>query len=75
MILPIEIISEIFNNLSTRLLCKYSVVSRNVNHEIKKIIVKRFNNVFLDSDKRLLVSIIFFCHKDKKFIIKVSKKK
>ncbi|GBB86274.1 hypothetical protein RclHR1_01270020 [Rhizophagus clarus] len=55
MILPIEIISEIFNNLSTRLLCRYSVVSRSVNYEIKKIIVKRFNNIFLNSDRRLLV--------------------
>ncbi|RIA90545.1 hypothetical protein C1645_876052 [Glomus cerebriforme] len=55
MILPIEIISEIFENFPTKLLCRYLIISRNVNYEIKKIIIKRFNNVFLNSDKRLLV--------------------
>ncbi len=57
-ILPIEIISEIFNNLPTRLLCIYFVVSRKVNCEIKKIIGQRFNKVFSESDKRLLVSTL-----------------
>ena len=65
--LPIEIVSEILNNLPTKSLCKYLVLSHNINHEIKKIIIKRFNKVFLNSGKRLLVSNIYLLSDYQKF--------
>ncbi|CAG8457131.1 4527_t:CDS:2 [Ambispora gerdemannii] len=54
-VLPVELILEIFKYIPTRNLCRFMVLSRTFDTEIKKIIVKRFNETFWNKHRRLLV--------------------
>ncbi|PKK72977.1 hypothetical protein RhiirC2_741698 [Rhizophagus irregularis] len=55
--LPNEIVLEIFKHIPSRQLTKFMVLSRAMNVEIKKILVKRFNDVFWNPHRRILVMI------------------
>lgn len=57
--LPNEIVLEIFKHIPSRQLTKFMVLSRAMNVEIKKILVKRFNDVFWNPHRRILVNIFF----------------
>ncbi|RHZ44646.1 hypothetical protein Glove_714g3 [Diversispora epigaea] len=53
--LPTELILEIFSYIPTRQLCKFMILSRSMNTEIRKILILRFNDTFWNSHRRLLV--------------------
>src|SRR3989442_642146 len=54
--LPNELTLEIFNHIPTKQLTKFLVLSHAMNVEIKKILIKRFNDVFWNPHRRILVS-------------------
>ncbi|CAG8652341.1 10354_t:CDS:2 [Acaulospora morrowiae] len=53
--LPIELVLEIFSHVPTRQLCKFMTLSKTFDYEIRKIFIARFNSIFWNSHRRLLV--------------------
>lgn len=55
--LPNEIILEIFNHIPSKQLTKFMILSHSMNIEIRKLLIKRYNEIFWNPHRRILVMI------------------